>query len=141
MTARSCFWFRHSENGQVSCYIFLDCSNVKQCYSFFAWALFSRFVVKRILLCQLCVLLTIVISLRLSTRFCGLHLCSHFLSAAGSFHVSTDSDTLTVASYLFHGLQIHRVSNFALTCFPVQWFKCSIAGVEPVPCCSCGRHL
>ena len=24
MTARFCFWFRRSENGQVSCYIFLD---------------------------------------------------------------------------------------------------------------------
>ena len=46
-----------------------------------------------------------------------------------------------VASHSFPWLQIHRVSKFALTCFPVQWFKCSTAVVEPVPCCSCGRHI
>ena len=46
-----------------------------------------------------------------------------------------------VASHSFPWLQIHRVSKFALTCFPVQWFKCNTAVVEPVPCCSCGRHI
>ena len=46
-----------------------------------------------------------------------------------------------VASHSFPWLQIHRLSKFALTCFPVRWLKCNTAVVEPVPCCSCGRHI